>query len=259
MRNEENDGAQQAGVTINYYSYAGRLSVQFKMNGFFIVPQRSQSLTRFINHTPPAANKKLCIGLTGTALFIYGMYIAAMAFPGFAGEHRQVAESRHLVLQRTHIIKIKQVFFFATAKNKVYALIRQLMRPDMVHHAVEGRNAGAGADEKKRFVECRQGKVAEWPTQRKLRTHFGFFKKIGGSGAFRRAYNDEFDEVGTVGAAGNGVAAPALVGSLVYGQVKGYKLTRHKIKPVYAFNIDPKLFGIVRVIFYSDDGTGLPW
>src|SRR5687767_11751078 len=103
----------------------------------------------------------------------------------------------------------------------------------VMHHAAEGCDAGAGADEKKVLVKYLwKHKNTKCTAERDLGADGHMIEHVRCAFAGWIEYDEQFKNVGTIGPTGDGIAAPAFVRFFVDGKVQGYKLSGLELKVI---------------------------
>lgn len=247
------------------------------MDRFFIVSQIQDPLFGLVDHIPPSAQKKVgrldqvCSGVFvgggqvgSTDVFVNGMHIS-LATPWifranfFPGVGRQVSEIRYTLGQILQLSSVQGISEFSTTEDQVDIMMGNVVVDQMMRHGAKGGNAGSGADEKQVAVdEIGQCKYTLWSAQCQGGAYLYVFEQPGGAQPSFKPDDHQFEDVGSVGPAGDGVAPPAFVGFFVDGQIERNELSRLKIELLEFLDPNPEPPGGRGFILPPDYGSGAP-
>lgn len=132
---------------------------------------------------------------------------------------------RHSVGEGFEFGAVQAILEMAAAEDEVDVFMRDIVFRQIVHHRSERGDPCAGTDKEKLFVDgIGQGENALWSTQRQFAAGFDFIEEIGSACAAFEQDDDELDDITSIWPGCDGIAAPALVGLFVNGQIEGDEL-----------------------------------
>lgn len=124
----------------------------------------------------------------------------------------------------------------------------------MMEHAPERGDAGSRTDQEEILIQrVRKGEYALGTAEKQFSPYRVMFENIGGAQASRSEYDHQFENIGPVGPAGDGITAPSLPWLFVNGEVQGHELAWLKIEAAELWHLDPVTARVVGFIHDPGD------